>query len=154
MRVAQLGEKHWNWGNKWTQEQRDGRSLSMMGKKRGPYKPSTKPRKPITVTEKLKASRAARKGTQRTPESCEKQSATMIASNRTGAKCAASKKVDQYTTSGVYIKTWDSAKDAGKEYGITGEAISNCIRKLEKGIESTSGGFKWGFERKVQKLES
>jgi len=149
MSEAQRGDKHWNWGGSASDETRQ-----KMSKRRTGMKHTEETKKaigdahrgvPLNVTLKVLAAREARRGTHRTPESCAQQSTTMIAANRKGAKCAISKKVDQFSKEGVFIKTWESLREAGNEYGTSGEAISNCIRKLRKGIEATSAGYKWAI---------
>lgn len=49
--------------------------------------------------------------------------------------------VDMLTTDGVYVRTFDSAKDATKELGID----NSSIIKVCKGKASTAGGYKWRY---------
>lgn len=49
------------------------------------------------------------------------------------------KKVKQYTKHGVYIKTWDSIKEAQEKLSVWN--ISECCR----GTRKTTGGFIWRY---------
>lgn len=54
------------------------------------------------------------------------------------------KHICQYSKDGDFIKSWDSAKNAGKLLNITPQNISSCC----KGRLKTAGGFKWEYEIK------
>jgi hypothetical protein len=51
------------------------------------------------------------------------------------------KKVNQLSTDGIFMKEWFSMADASRATNATQMGISRCA----KGIQSTSGGFKWQF---------
>ena len=52
-----------------------------------------------------------------------------------------SKRVNQYTKSGDFIRTYNSLSDAAKHIGVCRPAISNAL----SGKNKTSGGFKWSY---------
>ena len=58
-----------------------------------------------------------------------------------GTKNAKAKMVNQYSTNGIFIKTWDTIKLAGETLGIPTQNISRCCR-TGKG---TAGGFRWSY---------
>jgi len=60
---------------------------------------------------------------------------------KTGAMCVNSKKVCQYSVSGLLIKVWDSLSEVNKHLGIAGTNISRCCN----GEFKTMGGYKWQF---------
>ena len=51
--------------------------------------------------------------------------------------------IDQYTLSGVYVRSFESATEAEKLTGISRSSISNSIR----GHYHSSGGFKWQYAK-------
>ena len=53
-----------------------------------------------------------------------------------------SRPVKMFGTSGNLMRTFPSIKDAAREMGISGAAISNCCR----GITRTSGGYIWKYD--------
>lgn len=54
-----------------------------------------------------------------------------------------SKRVDQYTKEGVFIKTWDSMMDVKRELWLNNSNISNCCNWIY--WFKTVGGFIWKF---------
>lgn len=52
-----------------------------------------------------------------------------------------SRRVNQYTKSGEFIKTFDSLADAAKDVGVCRPAINHVLA----GRTQTSGGFKWSY---------
>lgn len=54
---------------------------------------------------------------------------------------AKSKKVDQYSKEGIYIKTWNSAVEASKHLNIANGNIGKCCL----GKNKSAGGFIWKF---------
>lgn len=52
-----------------------------------------------------------------------------------------SKRVEQYTKKGEYIRTFDSMADAEREVGVFSENISAVCR----GKQKTAGGYKWKY---------
>lgn len=68
-----------------------------------------------------------------------------IKNNRPSAK-----PVNQYLISGEYVKTWQSANDAGKTLNIPTSNIQGCCHN-KRGCRS-AGGFIWSYE-KTEKLE-
>lgn len=52
-----------------------------------------------------------------------------------------SKRVNMYTKSGEFIKSFDSAADAEREYGINHSHISQCCN----GKRESTGGYVWKF---------
>lgn len=58
---------------------------------------------------------------------------------RDSAKRTFSKKVNQYTKEGVFVKQWDSITEARKTLGI--EHISDCCLKKTK----SAGGYVWKY---------
>ncbi len=54
-----------------------------------------------------------------------------------GGTC--SKKVDQFTSDGIYLKTYASATEAATIMGVTTSAISNCVR----GKSKSCAGYIW-----------
>lgn len=52
-----------------------------------------------------------------------------------------SKRVNQYTKDGDFIRTYNSINDAAKHIGISRPSISNAL----SGRAKTSGGFKWSY---------
>ena len=61
------------------------------------------------------------------------------AEKMTNGKC--SKKVDQYTLDGKFIKTWISMHQVTRELGIHNGTISECC----KGKAKSAGNFKWKY---------
>lgn len=53
------------------------------------------------------------------------------------------KKVNQYTKSWEYIKTWDTITDAANFYNISKSHITSCCKK--RGSYKTIGGYKWKY---------
>lgn len=64
-----------------------------------------------------------------------------ISDSRKNDKNPNAKKVNQYDTDGIFIKTWDYIKQAGENLNIPYQNISRCCR-TNKG---TAGGFKWSY---------
>jgi hypothetical protein len=61
-----------------------------------------------------------------------------------------SKRVEQYTKDGVFVKVWDSMSDVCRELGID----SGCLTKACQGIQKSTGGFVWRYcERQIEKTE-
>lgn len=58
---------------------------------------------------------------------------------KTKAGSGIKKEVYQYSTTGEFIKVWDSQSTASKELGINQTNISRCI----KGVYKQAGGYKW-----------
>jgi hypothetical protein len=58
-----------------------------------------------------------------------------------GYKSPSCKKINQYTIEGVFIKTWESAKEVENVLKISRFAISQVLI----GNNKTSGGFKWEY---------
>jgi hypothetical protein len=59
-------------------------------------------------------------------------------------KVIKAKPVEQYTSRGVYVKTFSSAKEAALEVGIKRE---NNIRECCQGKCKTSGGYIWRYKK-------
>ena len=53
--------------------------------------------------------------------------------------------VDMFTIDGEYIRTFDSAIDAKKEFNID----NSSIIKVCKGKAKTAGGYKWQYHKKT-----
>ena len=53
-----------------------------------------------------------------------------------------SRRINQLTLNGIFIKTWDSISQITNALKIDGGSISRCCN----GVRSTCGGFKWEFE--------
>jgi group I intron endonuclease len=141
MSESQRGDKHWNYGGNPSEETRKKMSTSRRGKthtEETKKKIAEGNRKPRQKTEKMAKAGDRRKGIKRSEESCQKQRETAKENGKVGKSNR--KKVDQYSLDGVFVKTWDSAREAGASLGISGEAIGNAIRKT-----SRSGGFLWKF---------
>lgn len=51
------------------------------------------------------------------------------------------KPIDQYTLDGTFVKTWSSAREIEREFGISNGNISECC----KGKRKTAGGFIWKY---------
>lgn len=49
--------------------------------------------------------------------------------------------IDQYTTDGIFIKRFDSAKEAGREVNCAAQTILNCAL----GYSRTAKGFVWKY---------
>ena len=64
-------------------------------------------------------------------------------------KLSRCKKVEQYSTKGEYIKTFESVKDAAEEVG----ALSSNISDACKGRLKTSKGFNWKFVEEGKQKE-
>jgi hypothetical protein len=61
--------------------------------------------------------------------------------NKTGDRHHRSKKIDQYTKDGIFIKTWSGLREASRELNIPQSSISYaCSGKLK-----TAGKFKWKY---------
>jgi group I intron endonuclease len=58
-----------------------------------------------------------------------------------GKDSPCAKKVNQYTKSGEFIKTWDCRKDIERELKISGSSISACCLNKRK----SAGGFLWRY---------
>jgi len=56
-------------------------------------------------------------------------------------------KVNQYTHDGIFMKQWDSIKDAAQFYGIKYQGISRCCRGLRKHCY----GYGWKYAGKERK---
>lgn len=50
-------------------------------------------------------------------------------------------KIDQYTLSGIFVKTWESISDADRELNIPNPNIVKCL----KGVRKSAGGFVWKY---------
>jgi hypothetical protein len=50
-----------------------------------------------------------------------------------------SKQIDQYDLNGIFIKTWNSVKDASEKLGISHQGINRCIR----GKNGRAGKYIW-----------
>lgn len=61
--------------------------------------------------------------------------------NKLGINNDKSKKINQYTLNGVYIKTWDCMRDVYRFYDKEMSHISGCCR----GKRNYAYGFKWTF---------
>lgn len=59
--------------------------------------------------------------------------------NRQGGKLP----VKQFSKDGNYIKTWESATQAGRELGIDSSAITKCL----KGKLKSTGGYCWKYDK-------
>ena len=55
------------------------------------------------------------------------------------------RKINQYTIDGIFIKTWNSMKQIEEETGIKYQDISKCCRHQRK----TAGGFVWRYADEV-----
>lgn len=55
------------------------------------------------------------------------------------------KKVNQYTLTGDFIKTWDSIKDASKDLKIDSSHISKCCKQRK--YHKTTGGYIWRYTK-------
>lgn len=55
-----------------------------------------------------------------------------------------SKKVDQYTKDGVFVKTWDSIMDIKRELWIDTSSISACCKKTKL---KSSWWYKWEYSK-------
>lgn len=54
---------------------------------------------------------------------------------------ANSKPIDQFTLDGLFVKTWESAREIERELGLAKSNFSKCC----KGKRKTAGGFIWRF---------
>lgn len=52
-----------------------------------------------------------------------------------------SKPVNQYTLGGIFVKTWESAREIERELGINNSNISQCCNEKRK----KAGGFIWKY---------
>lgn len=52
------------------------------------------------------------------------------------------KEIEQYSSDGIFIKRWNSMKEASKELKITPQNISECCR----GIRKSAKGFIWKYK--------
>lgn len=71
--------------------------------------------------------------------SLKKPSKTML--GKLGIECPNSIPVNQYTKDGVFIKRWDSARDAMRHYGHNRNEIYKCC----KGKKELEWGYKWRY---------
>ena len=53
------------------------------------------------------------------------------------------KKVSQYTKDGIYLRTWESTREAERELHINHTSISLCCKGYPK--HKTAGGFVWHY---------
>jgi hypothetical protein len=60
---------------------------------------------------------------------------------KTGKDNVNSKKVNQYTKEGIFVKTYDSIAQAGNEVGVYKSNISSCC----KGKLNSTGGYLWKY---------
>lgn len=60
---------------------------------------------------------------------------------KTGKYNVNSKKVNQYTKEGIFVKTYDSIAQAGNEVGVYKSNISSCC----KGKLNSTGGYLWKY---------
>ena len=58
-----------------------------------------------------------------------------------GEESSSSKKVNQYSIDGFFIKTWGCLRDVERELGISSSNISN----VSKGKRKSAGGFLWKY---------
>ena len=54
-----------------------------------------------------------------------------------------SKKVNQYSKKGIFIKTWDSISDVNRELGIDNSSISKVCK--DKDNYNSAGGYIWKY---------
>lgn len=78
-------------------------------------------------------------GHKHSTEACKRMSKTH--KQRIGALSSRARKVNQYTTDGQFIKTWDYIKQVSEELHINAAYITKCCR----GKGKTAGGFKWAY---------
>lgn len=71
--------------------------------------------------------------------SLKKPSKSML--GKTGAACPNSIPVNQYTSDGIFMKRWDSARDAMRYYGRKSNEIYKCC----KGTKKLEWGYKWRY---------
>jgi len=55
-----------------------------------------------------------------------------------------SKPISQYSLNGEFIRDWISSEEAGRNLGLKGKTIGNCLL----GYGKTAGGYKWGYKDK------
>lgn len=60
---------------------------------------------------------------------------------KNGYKSPACKKINQFTTEDVFVKTWESAKEVEKHLNISTSSVSQVLT----GKNKTAGGFKWKY---------
>jgi group I intron endonuclease len=77
----------------------------------------------------------ARLGTTLSPETRAKQSATHLRQGRGRIP------IEQYTKEGEFIQVWPSLAQAAKEFGITKQAISECLKMRNR----SAGGYVWRY---------
>jgi hypothetical protein len=58
-----------------------------------------------------------------------------------GSDHHSSVKINQYSKTGVLLKTWGCAAEASREYSVTPQALWSCL----SGKTKTSVGFKWEY---------
>ena len=61
-----------------------------------------------------------------------------------------SKTISQYTKSGIYVNTFGSTNEAGRQLNISFENIAACAR----GERNSAGGFKWKYENNIITIPS
>jgi hypothetical protein len=114
---GKYGEDNPNYGKK-----RPNQSEKLKGKKRAPFSDEWK----ANISKGLKGLFIGDRNAMKNPEVLKKFY----------------KKVDQFDTSGNYIKTWDSIKEAGDSLNIDRGVISRCCSGKRY---KTAGGFIWKY---------
>ena len=59
-----------------------------------------------------------------------------------GTKNPKSKRINQYSLTGEFIKQWDCANDAKRFFNIMNAHIGECCKRTRK----SAGGYKWRYE--------
>lgn len=133
-----FGEDNPHYGKKHSEETRQ--LLSELAKNRVV---SQETRDKISNTLKSKNIVAWNKGKKLSPEQYEKVIKILRKS------CENRKiRINQYNLDGEYIKTWESATDAGNAYGIQGAHITDCCN----GKRLSCNGFLWRYENDTSKV--
>ena len=121
---ARRGDKHYFWGKKRTEDEKRKQSEAMKGRK-------------LSEETKRKIGNSNR-GKVRCEELRKRWSITRKGKHM-GKSSPLSKRVGQFSISGILIKEWDCIADAQRSIGISANAISHCVCKRSK----TAGGYVW-----------
>lgn len=121
---SRRGEKHCFWGKKRTEDEKRKQSEAMKGRK-------------LSEETKRKIGNSNR-GKARSAELRERW-AKKRKGKHMGKDSPCSKRVAQFSLSGVLLKEWDCFADAQRDTGISVGSISNCVCKRSK----TAGGYIW-----------
>lgn len=67
--------------------------------------------------------------------------------NKTGYESLRGKEIHQYDLNGKYLKSYGSVREAARVNNCLNVSIFNCVKKIEKGLNSKSNGYLWSHNK-------